>query len=382
MRVCLGICAALIVLFVALVLNKPAIPEDLLLTIEEKAQRDGYTAETYDATTDDGFILRLFRVHRSPGRPVLLLHGFGLSPESFVFNVYNTSLAYRLADAGFDVWLGCNRGNQHTSHLFLTRDMEEFWEWSGSEMVLFDVPALIYRVLNLTHHSKLLLIGHSQGGTISISSLAIYPELNAKISAIAMLGSPPGRIPELPFVFRVLSSRWVQRILHLFGVHSLLHPPKPLAVKIAHYLPIFGSFFVAPAFNPELRGDDSGLATLASSRLLGGTSVKSLEYVRQVHSNCTFAVPNMFDYGPTLNTLIYHSHHPASINISDIRVPVGYFIGKVDEFVTEWERKLMKSMLGKQCEVFNEEYQNDHMGLLVSGDMQYWPDLLTFLTNK
>ena len=40
------------------------------------------------------------------------------------------SLAYVLADAGMDVWLGNNRGNEFgLNHVTLSSKKKKFWDW-------------------------------------------------------------------------------------------------------------------------------------------------------------------------------------------------------------------------------------------------------------
>jgi lysosomal acid lipase/cholesteryl ester hydrolase len=80
----------------------------------------GYEHQTHYVTTRDGYILALHRLpsthaesknarHRqSSGKPVVLLwHGFLMCSEVWVCQTkVNESLAFVLAEAGYDVWLG------------------------------------------------------------------------------------------------------------------------------------------------------------------------------------------------------------------------------------------------------------------------------------
>jgi len=113
-----------------------------------------YAVESHVTTTEDGFILKMFRVgKREPqaDRPVVLLqHGLLASAETFVVDP-NGSWVQVLVDSGFDVWLGNNRGciyskghTQYTIHDF------EYYNFSFYEMGKYDVPAIVDYILDKT----------------------------------------------------------------------------------------------------------------------------------------------------------------------------------------------------------------------------------------
>ena len=49
-----------------------------------------------------------------------------------------------MANEGYDVWLGNNRGNEFSkNHVNLTTKDAAFWEFSFDEMGLYDIPASV-----------------------------------------------------------------------------------------------------------------------------------------------------------------------------------------------------------------------------------------------
>ncbi|CAG7820114.1 unnamed protein product, partial [Allacma fusca] len=96
----------------------------------EILQAQGYDSETHYVTTDDGYI---FEVHRipAPGKPaVYVLPGIFQSSRDLVLNCKGRSLASKLSEAGYDVWLGNFRGTTYgRNHTSLSPDNGRFWKF-------------------------------------------------------------------------------------------------------------------------------------------------------------------------------------------------------------------------------------------------------------
>lgn len=75
--------------------------------------------------------------------PIFLQHGCMMTSEVWVCGGVSP-LALRLCDAGYDVWLGNQRGNKYSSkHSHLKPHQEAYWDFSLDEMILHDIPAMI-----------------------------------------------------------------------------------------------------------------------------------------------------------------------------------------------------------------------------------------------
>ena len=100
------------------------------------------------------------------------------------------SLAFMLADQGFDVYLANSRGNRYSrDHVSMKCSQPEFWKWSFQEMAKYDLPATINAVLERSNRKNLYYIGHSQGTMIMFSYLSeAFPEEASKIRAFFALG--------------------------------------------------------------------------------------------------------------------------------------------------------------------------------------------------
>lgn len=172
-------------------------------------------------TTEDGYILELHRISGGPKSPprkgkrvCFLMHGLVFSSITFVFsgpdhalgwhlkllnlisvkfNTHFSLSAYRLADEGYDVWLGNCRGSiysvNHTKFkpFGSLKNQKKFWNYTLHEIGDYDLPASIDYVLNHTEQQKLHYLGHSQGCTTFFIMMSERPEMGEKIESMHAL---------------------------------------------------------------------------------------------------------------------------------------------------------------------------------------------------
>ena len=144
----------------------------------------GYTWDPHTVPTDDGYFLTLFHITGktdtgpfTPTKPpVLFNHGNYQDAASWLSDSSNYSeeddgsvdvVPYhlQLADSGYDVWLGNNRGTWYSQgHVeYDAVEDDEFWMYTWGDMGLYDDTANITRIKQETGYDKVFYVGYSQG---------------------------------------------------------------------------------------------------------------------------------------------------------------------------------------------------------------------------
>lgn len=73
---------------------------------------------------------------------------------------FTISLAYLLADNGYDVWLANARGTEFSkNHKTLNSNSTPYWNFSYHEMAKYDLPAIVDHILEITNQSALHYVG-------------------------------------------------------------------------------------------------------------------------------------------------------------------------------------------------------------------------------
>ena len=110
-------------------------------SFQEIVEENGFQFSTNQVITDDGYILNVFRITQSgftkPGAPVVFLqHGITDSADCWIMNYNDVAPAFQRVRAGYDVWLGNQRGTKYSpGHTYLNPKKDKaFWEFSFVEM--------------------------------------------------------------------------------------------------------------------------------------------------------------------------------------------------------------------------------------------------------
>ncbi|XP_014224527.1 lipase 3-like [Trichogramma pretiosum] len=308
----------------------------------------GYPAEEHRVTTADGYKLRIHRIPGSPrnrqafGKPVVFLqHGVLGSSDMWVLMGPNRDLAYILADAGYDVWLGNVRGNTYgRSHKrFSPEYNREFWQFSYHEMAMHDIPTSIDYILHKTNQSYLSYVGHSMGTTISYALLSTRPEYNQKINLVISLAPVAfWREPMRPFIsFLKKNSPFIKELVTKAKINELF----PLTTASAHLarascgdgsiLQQICAGFVYLLSGPNPDQLELSLLAYIFSYFPAGASTKTLMHFSQNIISGDFRA---YDYGKVRNLARYKNEIPPSYNIKRIAAPVALIYGRGDSLVS------------------------------------------------
>ncbi|CAF3996256.1 unnamed protein product [Adineta steineri] len=314
--------------------------------ITQLIESKGYKCEEHKVTTKDGYILGVFRIPHgrngsssTTGRPVLLQHGLLDAATTWVMNFPDQSLAFILADIGYDVWLGNMRGNRYSrAHTkYNPNHDEQFWNFSWDDMARDDLPSMIYYILNVTQHTQIGYIGHSQGTLIAFAEFGnLNNNLQNNVSFYASL-APIAHVghQKTPLKYLDTDSKELERYWHkLFGRNEFL-PASNILKWLSKYA--CAEFFVDRLIcenmlfiigGPDTKNMNSSRMSVYASHGPSGTSVQNMVHFMQCGRSNQFQA---YDYGsPEKNQQHYNQTTPPLYSIRSMKVPTAIFWGGVD----------------------------------------------------
>ncbi|XP_077292438.1 lipase 3-like [Arctopsyche grandis] len=308
--------------------------EDALLDAVGLITKYGFPVEVHEVKTDDEYILTMHRIPEGKTNkggvrpPVFLQHGVLMSSDDWIINGPEKALAYLLAEAGFDVWMGNARGNTYSrKHATLNPDKNsKFWKFSWHEIALHDLPAMIDYVLAQTGRQKLHYVGHSQGTTTFFVMGSEKRAYNNKIASMHAL-SPVAYMGHLksPLV-RLMApfASSLELITSLIGINEFL-PSSEFMALAANALCGEGSIlvpvctnvlFLLAGYNPDQL--NTTMLPVYMAHTPAGASSRQLVHYGQEHMSKKF---RQFDHG--LNNFInYGSLTPPKYEPKHITAPV------------------------------------------------------------
>ncbi|XP_017772755.1 PREDICTED: lipase 3-like [Nicrophorus vespilloides] len=335
-------------------------PEDAHLLVPDLIEKYGYTVEVHNIITSDGYNLTLHRIPHgidqtySEGRPIAYVqHGLLCSSADWVVPGPEKGLAYILADAGYDVWMGNARGNRYSrkhNTLDPDDDAKEFWDFSWHEIAVIDVPEMIDFVLNKTGQSKLFHIGHSQGTTTFYIMCSERPEYNDKIIAHFSL-APIAYMKHMTSPLLKLISvaeGGIEFLLGLIGMHEFMptdgflhNISKPWCDESVLQPVCTNTLFVLCGFNKN-QMNNTLLPIILGHTPAGAATKQLLHYAQEIKSGFF----RQYDHGLIGNQKKYGSIFPPNYKLKKVVAPVYLFYSRNDWLSAEVDVNRLYTELG------------------------------------
>jgi len=210
------------ILFLPLALSS-FLASDLRST-ESMISEAGYKAESHKVVTPDQYILTMYRIVGN-GPVVFMQHGMvGSSTAWLLAGANHGAPAFRLAEQGYDVWLGNFRGNHESrDHMTLDPDTDdEFWQFSQDEMSKYDLPSQLNYVLQSTKKEKIFYVGHSMGTTTYMAMNSMDQSWSEKVE-LAIFLAPVAYVGHMRSPVKVKLFRFRFLPKNTFNFSSWLH---------------------------------------------------------------------------------------------------------------------------------------------------------------
>lgn len=348
--------------------------------VPDLIRASGYQVETHPVTTEDGYILELHRIP-STGKPVFLMHGMLCSSYCWVTSETN-SLAFILADEGYDVWMGNFRGTKYSrkhQHLDPDKDME-FWRFTLHELGTMDIAAMLSSVINISKKSSLSFIGHSMGTTSFLILASTKPQLVKKVN-LAILMAPvvePHNMSNLVWYLSPLE-KVVKWVMESVGILEIL--PASLLIEkltwdhIGHLclkLQLRGS----PILSKE---DSKMLNRICHHARTSKTSFYTVLHYAQNITNKYFHAYDWYDAAENLRR--YGCEEPPTYDLSKVSVPSALFWSQKDSLSSKEDMERIVCELPNlvSCKEVDIGHLDYLWGANVKGDLYY--DLLDILAT-
>ena len=363
--------------------------------IAKEIRSQGYIFSSYNITTPDGYIINIWRIKnesvKSNGKVVILQHGVLDDAYTFYILQKNYSLAYVLADEGFDVWTPNVRGTifsyMHTNKTINSNCQSEYWNFSFEEIANIDIPTIIDFIKEKTKVQKVNFIGHSQGSTIFFIKYMNDPEyIQRNINKFISLGTIVNVSNSQSLLIYLTKDTNILRYIPVKNFMCLSRSVRLIFSSICSYIPYICRKTVDNiiSIQPTNRINYNKYLSHLLTYEPGGTSKKNIEHWLQ----CARAKKmQKFDYGVEINKILYGTDYPPEYNISNIKkwnISAIFTYSNYDSFSSEKDVKNFYNLIENTTNVHILHVNKfSHMDYLWSEDAknEIYNKMIDFFLN-
>ncbi|KAH8381039.1 hypothetical protein KR200_009727 [Drosophila serrata] len=350
---------------------------------DERIRSHGYPTETHEVVTEDGYVLTLFRIPHSHKLrnedkvrpPVLLQHGLFSNSDCWLSSGPDNSLAYLLADAGYDVWLGNARGNIYSrENNLISLNSHKFWHFSWHEIGTIDIPTMIDYILDVTKFPKLHYAGHSQGTTVYLAMLSVRPKYNDKIRSGHLLAPCAFFEHGRSFIFNALGPLvgkpggiWNQLLVdtELIPHNNLVNRVVDNGCHMSET--ICKNAFIMFANGGYENANASSMSVLIQTHPGGSSSNQGIHFL-QLYDSHEF---RQYDWGTKKNNELYGQDLPPDYDLSKITAPTHLYSSTNDALCGPEDVNTLVSRFTNLVEDYRVPVQSfNHLDFIIARNMK------------
>jgi len=287
------------------------------------------------------------------------MHTVLTSSADWVMNLPHQSLAFVLADKGYDVWMGNVRGNCYSKkHTKVKVSSDKFWDFSVDNMAKHDIPGMIDYVLKATQQPHVYYVGHAQGSMIAMAAASENTDLASKIKVHFAL-APITRLDHVKGMIEGIAS-WGQHLAYVFKFFHIreFYPSSKWSARIMSFIckltPHMCKFGMS-LFSGNSRQINATRIPIYMSHTPAGTSTKNVLHLSQMVNSGKF---NKYDYGKLGNQERYGSDKPPEYDLSKVRVPTVVVYGTMDVIAPPKDVAWTIDNLGFVIKSFSAKYNH------------------------
>lgn len=264
------------------------------------------------------------------------------------------SLAFELANQGYDVWMGNSRGStyslNHTKYDY--QHDWRYWDFSFHEIGLYDLPAQIDYILAKRRRQSLAYIGHSQGNLAMFLLQSFQPQWAQKVKPFIAM-APIAFIPNVYFGAIRLLIKALSPVLTPTSLNRVLKGqilPKSRATEqaldivcVPKWTTPICDLVLALMVGSNLKRANHSLTPVVAHHIPEGTSVLNVLHFGQLIESGQF---RSFDFGTRENLRRYGTHTNPFYPIRNIVSPdIAFISGRTDTLSTMSNVAITRSML-------------------------------------